>query len=223
MSFRPVVVFNIRSAGLSFSILVSFCSINNVDPRLFLSLRSCRFVLFCFLLLRNVLPAPQGPPEEGEVLYEENVHYFDDSRKWKERYVVVRANYCLECHDSLEVNVKPDDGNCQNEKLSQMKTPLPLHLQTFVKGVPPRDKLLPTGGTVLTTEEAYMALVDRCFPDDSSKFIQTLKTMFRFSTRNTDCLLWGDRSTVDNWTSTRAHTCTGVCTCWSEQTGISQI
>ncbi|XP_037553800.1 protein Niban 1a [Nematolebias whitei] len=83
----------------------------------------------------------KGPPEEGEVLYEENVLYFDDSRKWKERYVVVRANYCLECHDSLE---------------------------TFVKGVPPRDKLLPTGGTVLTTEEAYMALVDRCFPDDSN-------------------------------------------------------
>lgn len=39
-------------------------------------------------------------------------------------------------------------------------------LQTFVKGVPPRQKLLPTGGAVLTTEEAYMALVDRCFPDE---------------------------------------------------------
>ncbi|XP_017291275.1 protein Niban 1a [Kryptolebias marmoratus] len=83
----------------------------------------------------------KGPPEEGEVLYEEGVFYFDDTRKWRERYVVVRANYCLECHDSL---------------------------QTFIKGVPPRDKLLPTGGTVLTAEEAYMAMVDRCFPDDSS-------------------------------------------------------
>ncbi|KAM9358278.1 protein Niban 1-like [Symphorus nematophorus] len=80
-------------------------------------------------------------PEEGEVLYEEGVLYFDDTRKWRDRYMVVRANYCLECHDSLE---------------------------TFVKGVPPRQKLLPTGGTVLTTEEKYMAMVDKCFPDDTN-------------------------------------------------------
>uniref|UniRef100_UPI003AB01939 protein Niban 1a isoform X1 n=1 Tax=Centroberyx gerrardi TaxID=166262 RepID=UPI003AB01939 len=80
-------------------------------------------------------------PEEGEVLYEEGVLYFDDTRKWRERYVVVRANYCLECHDSLE---------------------------TFVKGVPARHKLLPTGGTALTTEEKYMAMVDKCFPDDTN-------------------------------------------------------
>ncbi|KAM7387809.1 hypothetical protein PAMP_024022 [Pampus punctatissimus] len=80
-------------------------------------------------------------PEGGEVLYEEAVLYFDDTRKWRERYVVVRANYCLECHDGLE---------------------------TFVKGVPPRHKLLPTGGTVLTTEEKYMAMVDKCFPDDTN-------------------------------------------------------
>ncbi|KAM3875835.1 protein Niban 1a [Diretmus argenteus] len=80
-------------------------------------------------------------PEVGEVLYEEGVLYFDDTRKWRERYVVVRANYCLECHDSLE---------------------------SFVKGVPPRHKLLPTGGAVLTTEEKYMAAVDKCFPDDTN-------------------------------------------------------
>uniref|UniRef100_A0A8P4G0Z8 Niban apoptosis regulator 1a n=1 Tax=Dicentrarchus labrax TaxID=13489 RepID=A0A8P4G0Z8_DICLA len=80
-------------------------------------------------------------PEDGEVLYEEAVLYFDDTRKWRDRYVVVRANYSLECHDSLE---------------------------TFVKGVPPRQKLLPTGGTVLTTEEKYMAMVDKCFPDDTN-------------------------------------------------------
>lgn len=79
--------------------------------------------------------------EEGEVLYEDGVLFFDDTRKWRERYVVVRANYCLECHDSLE---------------------------TFVKGVSPRQKLLPTGGAVLTTEEKYMAMVDKCFPDDTN-------------------------------------------------------
>ncbi|XP_034562226.1 protein Niban 1a [Notolabrus celidotus] len=80
-------------------------------------------------------------PEAGAVLYEELILFFDETRKWKERYVVVRANYCLECHDSLE---------------------------NFVKGVPPRQTLLPTGGTVLTTEEKYMAMVDKCFPDDTN-------------------------------------------------------
>ncbi|XP_062412439.1 protein Niban 1a [Sardina pilchardus] len=80
--------------------------------------------------------------KEGEVLYEEHVLYFDDTRKWRERYVVVRANYSLECHESYE---------------------------TFVKGVPARHKLLPTGGVVLTTEEKYMALVDQCFPDANNE------------------------------------------------------
>ncbi|XP_026178801.1 protein Niban 1 [Mastacembelus armatus] len=80
-------------------------------------------------------------PQEAKVLYEDAVFYFDDTRKWKERYVVVRANYSLECHDSL---------------------------QSFVKGVPARYLLLPTGGTVLTTEEEYMAVVDKCFPDDAN-------------------------------------------------------
>ncbi|KAF3835554.1 hypothetical protein F7725_028112 [Dissostichus mawsoni] len=78
--------------------------------------------------------------EEGEVLYEEAVLFFDETRKWKERYVVVRANYCLECHDGLE---------------------------TFLKGMPPRQKMLPTGGSVLTTEEKYMAMVDKFFTDDT--------------------------------------------------------
>lgn len=46
----------------------------------------------------------QEAPEEAEVLYEEGLFYFDETRKWRERYVVVRANYCLECHDGLEVS-----------------------------------------------------------------------------------------------------------------------
>lgn len=37
------------------------------------------------------------------MLYEEHVLYFDETRKWRERYVVVRANYSLECHESYEV------------------------------------------------------------------------------------------------------------------------
>ncbi|XP_030584250.1 protein Niban 1a [Archocentrus centrarchus] len=83
----------------------------------------------------------RGASEEDEALYEESVLYFDDTRKWRERYVVVRANYCLECHDSL---------------------------QTFVEGVPAHQMLLPTGGKILTTEEEYMAIVDKCFPDENS-------------------------------------------------------
>ncbi|KAG7265211.1 hypothetical protein CRUP_009098, partial [Coryphaenoides rupestris] len=39
---------------------------------------------------------------------------------------------------------------------------------SFIKGAPARHKLLPTGGTVLTTEEKYMAMVDKCFPDTTS-------------------------------------------------------
>ncbi|KAJ7986250.1 hypothetical protein DPEC_G00338000 [Dallia pectoralis] len=79
----------------------------------------------------------KAPPKSGKVLYEEQVLLFDDTRKWKERYMVVRANYSLECHDSVE---------------------------SFIKGAPPRHTLLPTGGVVLTTEEKYMAMVDKCFP-----------------------------------------------------------
>ncbi|XP_048844397.1 protein Niban 1-like [Brienomyrus brachyistius] len=80
-------------------------------------------------------------PEESEVIYKETVLHFDDTRKWKERLVVVRADYSLECHDSHE---------------------------TFTKGAPPRYKLQPTGGTVLTSEEKYMAMVDKAFPDPNS-------------------------------------------------------
>ena len=47
----------------------------------------------------------QEPLKDGVVLYEEHVLHFDDSRKWRERYVVVRANYSLECHESYEVLV----------------------------------------------------------------------------------------------------------------------
>lgn len=36
-------------------------------------------------------------------MYDENLLYFDESRKWRDRYVVVRANHSLECHDSLKV------------------------------------------------------------------------------------------------------------------------
>ncbi|XP_051511498.1 protein Niban 1-like isoform X2 [Myxocyprinus asiaticus] len=79
----------------------------------------------------------QRPLEAGQVLYEENVLFFDDSRKWKVRFIVVRASYVLECHESYK---------------------------TFMKGVPALHRLLPTGGTIFTTEEKYMEMVDQCCP-----------------------------------------------------------
>lgn len=58
---------------------------------------SCR--LRCNSVFRH-----QAAPEESIVLYEDGLWYFDETRKWRERYVVVRANYCLECHESLQVS-----------------------------------------------------------------------------------------------------------------------
>ncbi|XP_053345172.1 protein Niban 1a [Clarias gariepinus] len=80
-------------------------------------------------------------PEEAVVVYQESVLCFYDNKKWKERFVVVRASYSLECHESYE---------------------------TFMKGMPSLYKLPTTGGTILTTEEKYMEVVDRCFPDSDN-------------------------------------------------------
>ncbi|XP_026062263.1 protein Niban-like [Carassius auratus] len=80
-------------------------------------------------------------PQASEVLYKDSMLYFDDNRKWKERFVVVRADHSLELHDSQE---------------------------SYTKGTPARNKLLPTGGTVLTSEEKYTAVVDKAFPDPNS-------------------------------------------------------
>ncbi|KAG7321684.1 hypothetical protein KOW79_014542 [Hemibagrus wyckioides] len=83
------------------------------------------------------------PPQASDLVYKDSILYFDDSKKWKERFATVRADYSLELHDSQE---------------------------TFAKGTPARQILQLTGGTVLTSEEKYSALVDKAFPDlNSSK------------------------------------------------------
>ncbi|KAF5892275.1 protein Niban-like, partial [Clarias magur] len=87
----------------------------------------------------------RNSPEETEVVYQESVLCFYDNKKWKERFVVVRANYSLECHESYE---------------------------TFMKSMPSLYKLPTTGGTILTTEEKYMEEVDRCFPDTDIKDVK---------------------------------------------------
>ncbi|XP_028667200.2 protein Niban 1a [Erpetoichthys calabaricus] len=76
-----------------------------------------------------------------QVIHEQVVlHYVEDMRKWKERYMVVRANYSMECHESRE---------------------------TFLNGASAKSQVLPTGGAVLTCEKAYAALADKFFPDPS--------------------------------------------------------
>lgn len=37
------------------------------------------------------------------MVYKDSILYFDDSKKWKERFAIVRADYSLELHDSQEV------------------------------------------------------------------------------------------------------------------------
>ncbi|CAB1326844.1 unnamed protein product, partial [Coregonus sp. 'balchen'] len=105
------------------------------------------FVAFCSKLQEEVeqqketrtqLLKQREPPRPEEVLYQDSVLQYDDTRKWKERFVVMRANHSLECHDNQE---------------------------SFSKGVPARQRLLPSGGVVLTSEEKYTALVDKAFPD----------------------------------------------------------
>ncbi|MGH0148349.1 UNVERIFIED_CONTAM: hypothetical protein FKN15_047514 [Acipenser sinensis] len=77
--------------------------------------------------------------EPGKVLYEEVVtHYSAELKKWKERYVLVRADYSLESHENYD---------------------------TFLNGASPKVRLLPAGGAVLTSEDQYTALADRFFPD----------------------------------------------------------
>ncbi|XP_060800262.1 protein Niban 1 [Neoarius graeffei] len=83
------------------------------------------------------------PQQASDLVFKDSVLHFDDSKKWKERFAIVRADYSVELHDSQE---------------------------TFAKGTPARQILQLTGGTVLTSEEKYSALVDKAFPDlNSSK------------------------------------------------------
>ncbi|TSN03393.1 Protein Niban [Bagarius yarrelli] len=79
--------------------------------------------------------------QTSDLVYKDSVLHFDDNKKWKERFVTALADYSLEIHDSQE---------------------------TFAKGTPARQVLQLTGGSVLTSEEKYSALVDKAFPDLNS-------------------------------------------------------
>ncbi|KAI1236577.1 hypothetical protein IHE44_0014830 [Lamprotornis superbus] len=86
----------------------------------------------CFLKTR-----PAG--EAGTVLYEaELLHFAEDLKKWKDRYVVIKNDYTVECFETKEA---------------------------YQKGASPKYHILPAGGKVLTSEEDYNLLSDKHFPD----------------------------------------------------------
>ncbi|KFO87787.1 Protein Niban, partial [Buceros rhinoceros silvestris] len=80
------------------------------------------------------------PPVEAEmVLYEaELLHFAEDLKKWKDRYVVIKNDYTVDCFETKEA---------------------------YEKGASPKYHVLPAGGKVLTSEEDYNLLSDKHFPD----------------------------------------------------------
>nr|XP_008112913.1 PREDICTED: protein Niban [Anolis carolinensis] len=79
------------------------------------------------------------PSESSVVFYEgESLHFAEDLKKWKDRYIVIKNNYAVESFESKEA---------------------------FQKGLSAKSCILPVGGKVLTTEEEYNLLSDKHFPD----------------------------------------------------------
>ncbi|XP_059947127.1 protein Niban 1 [Mesoplodon densirostris] len=79
------------------------------------------------------------PLEPGTVLYEAELSQFaEDIKKWKERYVVVKNDFAVESYENKEA---------------------------YQRGTPPKSRILPAGGKVLTSEDEYGLLSDRHFPD----------------------------------------------------------
>ncbi|KAM6305640.1 protein Niban 1 [Aegotheles albertisi] len=79
------------------------------------------------------------PVEAGMVLYEAEVlHFAEDLKKWKDRYVVIKNDYTVDCFETKEA---------------------------YQKGASPKYHVLPAGGKVLTSEEDYNLLSDKHFPD----------------------------------------------------------
>lgn len=79
------------------------------------------------------------PMEAGVVLYEaELLHFAEDLKKWKDRYLVIRNDYTVDCFENKEA---------------------------YQKGASPKYHVIPAGGKVLTSEEDYNLLSDKHFPD----------------------------------------------------------
>ncbi|OWK57259.1 Protein Niban [Lonchura striata] len=85
--------------------------------------------------------------EAGTVLYEgELLHFSEDLKKWKDRYVVIRNDYTVDCFETKEA---------------------------YQKGASPKYHVIPAGGKVLTSEEDYNLLSDKHFPDPVDFLKQT--------------------------------------------------
>ncbi len=115
--------------------------------------------------------------------------YFDDNRKWRERFVVVRADHSLELHDSQEVKSYlwsfSHKGTFSDRTFSWFC--YISHIQSYTKGTPARHKLLPTGGTVLTSDEKYTAVIDKAFTDPNGECLSS-SPFWSLSSRWNECL-----------------------------------
>ncbi|XP_030430026.1 LOW QUALITY PROTEIN: protein Niban 1 [Gopherus evgoodei] len=88
---------------------------------------------------QSQFPENEAPVESGMILFEaELLHFAEDLKKWKERYIVIRTT--MQCR-ALRAK------------------------EAYQKGVSPKYRILPAGGKVLTSEEDYNLLSDKHFPD----------------------------------------------------------
>ncbi|XP_033839009.1 protein Niban 1-like isoform X2 [Periophthalmus magnuspinnatus] len=86
---------------------------------------------------RGLLLTQRPRPDPGDVLFEGRARFStwdDQSRKGKEKYVVLKKNYCLEIHESQE---------------------------SFLRGTAAKLVLQPIGGTALTSEDEAQTLLDQ--------------------------------------------------------------
>ncbi|XP_054837305.1 protein Niban 1 [Eublepharis macularius] len=83
------------------------------------------------------------PPAESSVIFYEGevLHFAEDLKKWKDRYIVIKNNYAVESFENKEA---------------------------FQKGLSSKSCIFPVGGKVLTTEKEYNSLSDKHFPDPNA-------------------------------------------------------
>ena len=64
--------------------------------------------------------------EAATVLYEaELLHFAEDLKKWKDRYVVIKNNYTVDCFETKEVNASSSYILLRSQR-SQYQVNLPL-------------------------------------------------------------------------------------------------
>ncbi|KFQ16140.1 Protein Niban, partial [Leptosomus discolor] len=104
------------------------------------------------------------PLEAGTVLYEaELMHFAEDLKKWKDRYVVIKNDYTVDCFETKEA---------------------------YQKGASPKYHVLPAGGKVLTSEEDYNLLSDKHFPDPVGSSEKEVSQAFVQLPREFPVYLW---------------------------------